>query len=71
MQFAVRSLEGSGGYTLATLELSFKGPSSGVALAGPQFHVFRWADGRLREMHVYQDGDHARRAYEHLTGQTS
>ena len=51
--------------------VEFQGPSSGVALVGPQSQVFRWADGRLREMRVDQDGDQARRAYEHLTGQAS
>jgi ketosteroid isomerase-like protein len=71
MQFEVRSLEGCGDYTLATVELSFKGPRSGLALTGPQFHLCRWADGRLHEVRVYQDVDQARRAYEHLTIQSS
>jgi ketosteroid isomerase-like protein len=71
MQFEVRSVEGCADYTLARLELSIKGPSSGVALSVPAFHLVRWRDGRLRELRVYQDTDQARRAYEDLIIQTS
>ena len=70
-QLEVRSLEGCRDYTLATLELTFTGPGSGVALAGPQFHIFRWADGRVREFRIYGDGNQARREYEHLTSQSA
>ncbi len=70
-QLEVRSLEGCRDYTLATLELTFTSPSQGVALAGPQFHIFRWADGQVRELRVYQDGDQARREYEHLSSQSA
>jgi ketosteroid isomerase-like protein len=66
-QFEVRSLEGCGDYTLATLELTFTGPSSGVALADPQFHIARWADGQVPEIRAYLDGDQARREYERLS----
>jgi hypothetical protein len=54
---------------LAALELSIKGPSSGVALAGPQFHLCRWGNGRMREIRVYLDADQARQEYERLSTQ--
>jgi ketosteroid isomerase-like protein len=69
--FEVRSLEGCGDYTLATVELRGEGQSSGVALAAPQFHVSRWADGQASELRVYLDGDQARREYERLSSQSS
>ncbi len=70
-QFEVRSLEGCGDYTLATVELRVEGQGSGVALAVPQFHVSRWADGQTSELRIYLDGDQARREYERLSSQSS
>jgi hypothetical protein len=52
---------------LATLDLSIEGRSSGVALTLPQFHVSRWAGGRMRELRAYLDGDQARREYRRLS----
>jgi ketosteroid isomerase-like protein len=69
--FEVRSLEGCGNYTLATVELRVEGQGSGVALAVPQFHVSRWADGQTSELRIYSDGDQARREYERLSSQSS
>jgi ketosteroid isomerase-like protein len=70
-RFEVRSLEGCGDYTLAAVELCVEGQDSGVSLAVPQFHVFRWADGRLHEQRIYQDADQARREYERLSSQSA
>jgi ketosteroid isomerase-like protein len=71
MQFDVRSLEERGDHVLAGVEMSFQGSSSGVALAGPQFHVWRVADGRMHELRVYLDGDQARKEYERLSIQSA
>ena len=70
-QFEVRSLEGRGDYILAAVELRVEGQDSGVALAVAQFHVVRWADGRLHEQRIYQDADQARREYERLSSQSA
>jgi ketosteroid isomerase-like protein len=70
-QLEVRSLEERGDYLLAGLEISAKGSRSGIALAGPQFHVSRWADGRMHELRVYGDGDQAREEYERLSIQSA
>jgi SnoaL-like protein len=69
--FEVRSLEGCGDYTLASVELRVEGQASGVALAVPQFHVARSADGQTSEVRIYLDGDQARREYERLSSQSS
>ena len=69
--FEVGSLEGCGDYVLAAVELRVEGRGSGVALAVPQFHVARWADGQLSELRIYSDGDQARREYERLSSQSS
>jgi ketosteroid isomerase-like protein len=68
-QFEVCSLEERGDYVLAALELSIKGPSSGVALAGSQFQVCRLGNGRMREIRAYLDADQARHEYERLSAQ--
>jgi hypothetical protein len=70
-QFEVRSLEGCGDYTLAAVELRVEGQDSGVALAVPQFHVARWANGQMTEIRIYVDGDQARREYGRLSSQRS
>lgn len=70
-QFEVRSLDGRGDYTLAAVELRVEGQGSGVALAVPQFHVARWADGRVHESRIYRDADQARREYERLSSQSA
>jgi ketosteroid isomerase-like protein len=70
-QFEVRSLEGWGDYTLATVELRVEGQGSGVALGVPQFHVARWADGQTSELRIYLDGDQARQEYERLRSQSA
>jgi ketosteroid isomerase-like protein len=69
--FEVRSLEGCGDYTLATVELRVEGRGSGVALGVPQFHVSRWADGQTSELRIYLDGDQARQEYERLSSQSA
>jgi hypothetical protein len=51
--------------------LSVEGQDSGVSLAVPQFHVVRWADGRVQEQHIYQDADQARREYERLSSKST
>ena len=71
MQFEVRSLEERGDYLLASGEISATGSRSGIALAGPQFHVWRVADGRMHELRVYLDGDQARKEYERLSIQSA
>jgi hypothetical protein len=53
------------------VELRVEGRGSGVALAVPQFHVARSADGQLSEVRIYLDGDQARREYERLSSQSS
>jgi ketosteroid isomerase-like protein len=67
MHLEVRSLEEQGDYVLAAVDVSVKGPSSGVVPAVSQFHVLRWVDGRLLEYHAYLDADQARREYEQLS----
>jgi ketosteroid isomerase-like protein len=71
IQFEVRSLEERGDYLLASVEMSVKGSSSGIALALPQFHVVRVADGRMQELRIYFDGDQARKEYERLSIQSA
>jgi hypothetical protein len=67
LQYEICTLEESGDYVLATVDLSIEGRSSGVALTLPQFHVSRWAGGRMRELRAYLDGDQARREYRRLS----
>lgn len=67
MQYEVRSVEERGDYGLATLEMSVKGASSGVALTLPSFQVSRWTNGRMRELRAYLDADQAREEYERLS----
>jgi hypothetical protein len=71
MNFEVRSVEGRRDCTLTTLVFRATGSSSGVALTVPQFHVSRWANGRMRELRVYLDADQARREYERLSTQSA
>jgi ketosteroid isomerase-like protein len=63
----VRWIEESGDYTLAAVELQGEAPLSGVPLSMPQFHISRWASGRLLEFRSYNDAGQARREYERLT----
>jgi ketosteroid isomerase-like protein len=63
----VRSLEEQGDCTLANVEFSMEGASSGVPITASRFDIMRWADGRLREWRVYLDGDQARQAFERLS----
>jgi ketosteroid isomerase-like protein len=66
-QIEARSLEGNGDYTLAAVGFSVVGQGSGAATVAQLFHVARWADGRMRELRAYLDGDQARREYESLS----
>lgn len=66
-QIEVRSLEGSGDYTLAAVGFSVEGQESGAAMVAEVFHVARWADGQMHELRAYLDGDQARREYERLS----
>jgi hypothetical protein len=71
MRQRVRSLEERDDYTLAALELTFKGASSGVQATTPLFQIIRWEDGLVREFWNYTDGDEARRDFEHLSAQSA
>ena len=71
VRFGVRSLEERAPYVMATLELSVKGASSGIALGVPIHHVSLWADGHMRELRAYLDADRARQEYDRLSSHTA
>ena len=71
VQIKVRSLEGRGDWVLASLEISVVGAASGAPVTAPFFHVLRYEAGRVHEIHLYRDGDQARREYERLAGSPS
>jgi ketosteroid isomerase-like protein len=65
-QQRICALEGSGDYTLATIEVTGEGQTSGTPVTVTQHHIMRWTDEHMDELRAYLDGDQARREYERL-----
>lgn len=66
-KFEVLSLEASGPWVFAEMRLHSTGPRSGVIGDGPHFHLLRYEDGLIAELHSYSDQAEARAAFDRVS----